>query len=208
MVDATNTATVTSKTATFSVPTQTLKYSSVTAYKPDGTTQLQDLKYDRNSFPGNTPDAMIDDLENNLKTALSSAKPTVYGQHYELNQPLFFEYRIQNSGFGAIEATINGTRTLKSIGDQGQLEFEVTTTTNAFKTKLELTKLGMTSEYDFPSSTANSSERYLTDGRLEHMKSQSTTNYAFKTSIEIFSQDLSITGTGNVTLETSTDLIP
>ncbi len=207
VVDATNTATVQTKSGTITIPIQTIKYSTTTAYLANGQVQLQALKYDRSTLPANITESVIESLEQDLKTSLSNAQPSIYGQGYELNQPLFFEYKIQNLGFGQIEAQVSGSRTLINIGTQGQLEFQIQTTTNAYTAKLEFQGLTMVSEYQFPASTINSTQIYLSDGRLEHSSLKSIGTYKFKTSFKLLDQKIVISGTASLNLETSSDLV-
>ncbi len=208
MVDAVNSATVETKSGTISIPTQTLKFLTTTAYLANGQVQLQALTYDRSSLPSSLTDAMIDSLEQDLKTSLSSPKPSGYGQTYEVNQPVLSNYKLEHSGFGQIQTQVNLTRTLTTIGTQGQLEFQIQTNTDAYTAKLEFQALpDMVSEYEFPASTTTSTERYLADGRLEHSKSQSNGTYKFKTSLKLLDQKIVISGTATLELETSSDLV-
>lgn len=207
VVDAANTATVETKSGAITIPIQTLKFLTTTAYLANGQVQLQALTYDRSSLPKSMTESVIESLEQDLKTSLSSPQPSIYGQGYELNQPLFFEYKIQNSGFGQIEAQVNGSRTLTKIGAQGQLEFQIQTTTSAYTAKLEFQELTMVSEYQFPASTINSSQTYLSDGRLEHSNLKSIGAYKFKTGFKLLDQKIVISGTANLNLETSSDLV-
>jgi hypothetical protein len=207
VVDATNSATVEAKTATVTIPTQTLKFSTTTAYLANGQVQLQALKYDRSTLPKSMTDSVIESLEQDLKTSLSSPTPSLYGQAFEINQPVLFDYKLENSVFGTVQAQVNGTRTLTNIGAQGQLEFQIQTTTSAYTAKLEFKELSMVSEYEFPASTINSTETYLADGRLEHSSLKSVSIYKFKTSLKVLDQKILISGTANLNLENSSDLV-
>ena len=208
VVDATNSASVQTKTGTIIIPTQTLKFSTTTAYLANGQVQLQAIKYDRSSFPASITDSVIENLEQDLKASLSNPTPSVYGQGYQLNQAVLFDYKQQNSAFGQIQASVNGTRTLIKIGAQGQLEFQIQTTTSAHTAKLELQALpDMVSEYEFPASTVNTTETYLADGRLEHSSLKSIGTYKFKTSLKLLNQKMIVSGTANLNLETSSDLV-
>jgi hypothetical protein len=208
VVDTTNAATIETKNATLNLPTQNIKFITTTAYQANGQIQLQNLKYDRTTLPASITESIIESLEQDLKTSLSSPQPSVYGQSYELNQTVLFEYKLQNSGFGKIEAQVNGTRTLTAIGTQGQLEFETQTTTSAYTATFEFKELSMVSEYEFPASTVNSTETYLADGRLEHLSSKSSSTYKFKTSLKLLDQKLIISGSASINLQNSSDLIP
>jgi hypothetical protein len=207
VVDATNSATVETKTGTVTIPTQTLKFSTTTAYLANGQVQLQALKYDRSTLPKSITDSVIESLEQDLKTSLSSPTPSVYGQAFEINQPVLFDYKLENSVFGTVQAQVSGTRTLTNIGAQGQLEFQIQTTTSGYTAKLEFKELSMVSEYEFPASTINSTETYLADGRLEHSSLKSIGTYKFKTSLKVLDQKILISGTASLDLETSSNLM-
>jgi hypothetical protein len=208
VVDATNIASVETTSGTINIPAQTLKFLTTTAYLANGQVQLQALKYDRSTLPQSMTESVIESLEQDLKSSLSSPQPSIYGRGYELNQPLLFEYNIQNSAFGSIDAKVNGTRTLTAVGAQGQLEFQIQTNTSAYTAKLEFEALpDMVSEYEFPASSLNSIETYLPDGRLEHSSSSAVTTYKFKTSLKLLDQKMVISGTASSTLENSSDLM-
>jgi hypothetical protein len=208
VVDALTDSNVEIKSGSLSLPKQNQKYTITTAYLANGQVQIQDLKFDRSSLPKNMTESVIESLEQDLKTSLSSLQPSVYGIAYEPNQPLFFEYKVQNTGFGTIDATASGSRTLTNIGEQGQLEFQIQTTTNAYSAKLELQALSeMVSEYEFQASSVNATEIYLPDGRLEHSRSKSVSNYTFKTGFKLLGQNIVISGSARSSLENRSDLI-
>ncbi len=207
VVDATNSATVETKTGNLTIPTQTLKFSTTTAYLANGQVRLHALKYDLSTLPKSVTESVIESLEQDLKTSLSSPTPSVYGQAFEINQPMLFDYTLENSVFGTVQAQVSGTRTLTNIGAQGQLEFQIQTTTSGYTAKLEFKELSMVSEYEFPASTINSTETYLADGRLEHSSLKSNSTYKFKTSLKVLDQKILISGSANLDLETSSDLI-
>ena len=195
--------------STVNIPQSHLKYTTSILYQADGQVQVQSVKYDRTSFPTSFTDEMLNDLEQVLKTTLNSTETKLYGQSFELNQPLFFEYKIENSAFGKTNANVKVSRTLTNVGEQGQLEFQTQSKIEAYKTTQDFSELlNMSAEYDFEATEIFSKERYLTDGRQEHTTTKSEGNYHFKTNLKIAEQKYTIIGNAKNALENNSDLIP
>ena len=107
-----------------------------------------------------------------VKKAQQATSQGLYGVAFETNAPL--SRTIENAGLDALAGlgitgvNINSTviTTLTGRGPNGQYEFKLETSTPAFDFKLA--QPGVEIAYNVEASTANGTNSYLNDGRVEN----------------------------------------
>jgi hypothetical protein len=174
----TNEATSTTKAA--SIPNAAaIKFTMRIAYKPDGSVEVQEVKYNTDGLEKEIADA-LEKTADGVKTAQQAASQGLYGVAFEPNAPI--SRTIENAGLGALTglgitgANINSTiiTTLTGRGPNGQYQFKLETSTPAFDFKLA--QPGVEIAYKVEASTATGTNSYLTDGRVESSSVSTKTN--------------------------------
>jgi hypothetical protein len=189
-------------------PASKIKFNTKSAYHPDGKVEILNVKYDPASFPNAISLEALSKLETEILPTLQQATPHVYGTEWELGQPLFFEYQIRNTGLN-ISSRVSESRTLTSIGTQGQFEFQALSKVDAYKTTIDPDGTGNTTlEYNFPESTLNIFERYLNDGRLERSVSHKTTTYGFRFTLKLSEKTVIVTGNTTIAQKYTANILP
>ena len=188
----TNEGTSTTKAA--SLPNApAIKFTTRIAYKPDGSVEVQDVKYNTDGLQKEVADA-LEKTADGVKKAQQAASQGLYGVMFETNTPI--SRTIENAslsilaGLGVTGANINSTivTTLTGRGPNGQYQFKLETSTPAFDFKLA--QPGVEIAYSVEASTASGTNSYLNDGRIENSSvSTKTTMIA----------DIELPGQNNVT---------
>jgi hypothetical protein len=165
------TAEATSTTKAASIPNApALKFTIRSAYKPDGSVEIQDVKYNTDGLQKELADALEKTAEG-VKKSQQAASQGLYGVAFEPNAPV--TRTIENAGLGALAglgitgANINSKiiTTLTGRGPNGQYQFKLETSTPAFDFKLA--QPGVEIAYKVEASTASGTNSYLNDGRTE-----------------------------------------
>ncbi len=161
-----------SKTKAASLPNApAIKFKIRSAYKPDGSVEIQDVKYNTDGLQKEIADALEKTTEGAKKSQQAAAQG-LYGVAFEPNAPV--SRTIENTGLGALAglgitgANINSTiiTTLTGHGPNGQYQFKLETSTPAFDFKLA--QPGVEIAYKVEASTASGTNSYLNDGRVEN----------------------------------------
>jgi hypothetical protein len=162
----------TSTTKAASIPNApAIKFTIRSAYKPDGSVEILDVKYDTDGLQKEVAEA-LEKTAGGVKQAQQAASQGLYGVAFEPNAPV--SRTIQNAGLGALAglgitgANINSTiiTTLTGRGPNGQYQFKLETSTPAFDFKLA--QPGVEIAYKVEASTAKGTNSYLNDGRTEN----------------------------------------
>ena len=188
----TNKATSTTKAA--SIPNAAaIKFTMRIAYKPDGSVEIQEVKYDTDELQKEVA-AALEKSADGVKKAQQAASQGLYGVAFEPNTPI--SRTVENAGLGALAglgitgANIKGTitTTLTGRGPNGQYQFKNEVSTPAFDFKLA--QPGVEIAYKVEASTASGTNSYLNDGRIE------SSSISTKTSMIA---DIELPGQKNVT---------
>jgi hypothetical protein len=170
----------TSTTKAASLPNApALKFTIRSAYKPDGSVEIQDVKYDTDGLQKELANALEKTAEG-VKKSQQAASQGLYGVAFETNAPI--SRAVENAGLGALAglgitgANINSTiiTTLTGRGPNGQYQFKLETSTPAFDFKLA--QPGVEIDYKVEASTASGTNSYLSDGRVESSSVSTKTN--------------------------------
>jgi hypothetical protein len=170
----------TSTTKAASLPNApAIKFTIRSAYKPDGSVEIQDVKYNTDGLQKEIADALEKTTEGAKKSQQAAAQG-LYGVAFETNTPI--SRTLENAGLGALAglgitgANINSTiiTTLTGRGPNGQYQFKLETSTPAFDFKLA--QPGVEIAYKVEASTATSTNSYLNDGRIESSSVSTKTN--------------------------------
>ena len=162
----------TSTTKAASMPNApAIKFTIRTAFKPDGSVEVQDVKYNTDGLQKEIAVA-LEKTAAGVKKAQQATSQGLYGVAFETNAPL--SRTIENAGLDALAglgitgANINSTviTTLTGRGPNGQYQFKLETSTPAFDFKLA--QPGVEIAYNVEASTANGTNSYLNDGRVEN----------------------------------------
>jgi hypothetical protein len=148
-----------------------IKFTIRSAYKPDGSVEIQDVKYNTDGLQKEIADA-LEKTADGVKKSQQAASQGLYGVAFETNAPI--SRTIENVGLGALAglgitgANINSTiiTTLTGRGPNGQYQFKLQTSTPAFDFKLA--QPGVEIAYKVEASTASGTNSYLNDGRVEN----------------------------------------
>jgi hypothetical protein len=184
----------TSTTKAASLPNApALKFTIRSAYKPDGSVEVQEVKYNTDGLETELADA-LEKSTDSVKQAQQAASQGLYGVPFEPNAPT--SRTIENAGLGALAglgitgANINSTiiTTLTGRGPNGQYQFKLETNTPEFDFKL--TQPGVEIAYKVEASTATGTNSYLNDGRVE--------NSSVKTKTTMIA-DINLPGQKNIT---------
>jgi hypothetical protein len=170
----------TSTTKAASLPNApAIKFTMRIAYKPDGSVEIQEVKYNTDGLQKEVADALEKTAEG-VKKAQQASSQGLYGVAFEPNTPI--SRTIENAGLGALAglgitgANINSTiiTTLTGRGPNGQYQFKLETSTPAFDFKLA--QPGVEIAYQVEASTASGTNSYLNDGRVENSSVSTKTN--------------------------------
>jgi hypothetical protein len=155
-----------------------LKFTIRSAYKPDGSMEIQKVKYDTDTLR-NEPSDALEETANGPKKPRQAAVQGLYGVAFETNAPI--SRTVENAclealvGLAVSSANVNCTitTTMTGRGPNGQYRFRIETNTPAFDFKLA--HPGVDIAYKVEASTSSSSNSYLIDGRVETSKTASKT---------------------------------
>jgi hypothetical protein len=170
----------TSTTKAASLPNApAIKFTIRSAYKPDGSVEIQDVRYNTDGLQKEIADA-LEKTADGVKKAQQASSQGLYGVTFEPNTPI--SRTIENAGLGALAglgitgANINSTiiTTLTGRGPNGQYQFKLETSTPAFDFKLA--QPGVKIAYKVEASTANGANSYLNDGRVENSSVKTKTS--------------------------------
>ena len=161
----------TSTTKAASIPNApAIKFTIRSAYKPDGSIEIREVKYNTEGLQKEVADA-LEKTADGVKKAQQAASQGLYGVAFEPNAAV--SRTVENAGLGALAglgitgANINSTiiTTLTGRGPNGQYQFKLEIRTPAFDFKLA--QPGVEIAYQVEASTATGTNSYLNDGRVE-----------------------------------------
>jgi hypothetical protein len=155
-----------------------LKFTTRSAYKPNGTIEIQEVKYDTDSLQNELSD-VLEETDDGVKKATQTALQGLYGVAFETNVPI--NRTVEDAclealaGLAVGRANVNCavTTTMTGRGPNGQYQFRIETNTPEFDFKLAHPGVDIT--YKVEPSTASSTNSYLIDGRVETSKTVSKT---------------------------------
>ena len=170
----------TNTTKTTSLPNApAIKFTIRIAYKPDGSIEIQEVKYNTDGLQKEVA-AALEKTANDVKKAQQAASQGLYGVAFETNTPI--SRTVENAGLGVlaglgiIGANINSTviTTLTGRGPNGQYQFKNEVSTPAFDFKPQ--QAGVNIAFKIEASTASGTSSYLNDGRVESLSASTKTS--------------------------------
>jgi hypothetical protein len=155
-----------------------LKFTIHSAYKPDGSIEIQEVKYGTDTLQ-NEPSDALEETADGPKKPQQAAVQGLYGVAFETNAPI--SRTVENAclealaGLAVSRANVNCTvtTTMTGRGPNGQYRFRIETNTPAFDFKLA--HPGVDIAYKVEASTSSGLNSYLIDGRIETSKTASKT---------------------------------